>query len=136
MKHLLYLLTFLVLLISCSSTQSTQSSQTKTNTDLPEGAVRIANDELEYEIIIIDIGFENYLITAKPMSYYSETYLESKNKFYVSTWNYRASNLTKYDSKIYENIIDYDYNIHYGLEVNYKLYNYFKFVEERYNQKF
>jgi hypothetical protein len=136
MKHLLYLLTFLVLLISCSTTQSTQSSKTQTNTDLPEGAVRIANDELEYEIIIIDIGFENYLITAKPMSYYSETYLESKNKFYVSTWNYRASNLIKYDSKIYENIIDYDYNIHYGLEVNYKLYNYFKFVEERYNQKF
>jgi len=41
------------------------------------------------------------------------------------------------DSLKYEiNIIDYDYNKHYGLEVNYKLYNYFKFVEKEYGEKF
>lgn len=134
MKNILYLPLFLVVLISCNSTKMTQSTQKKPN--LPEGAVRIANDELEYEIIIIDIGFENYLITAQPMNYYSESYLETKNQFYVTTWNYRASNLLKFDPNIYENVIDYDFNTHYGLEVNYKLYNYFKFVENRYHQKF
>jgi hypothetical protein len=122
-----------VFIISCTTTQKTTNTATK----LPEHAVRIANDELEYEIIIIDIGFETYLASiAKPMSFYSESSLELKNQFYVTTWNYRARNLLRFDPNIYENVIDYDSNIHYGLEVNYKLYNYFKFVEHKYHQKF
>ena len=92
---------------------------------------------MEYEIIIFDNGFETYLNSiAKPMNYYSENYLESKNRFYVSIWNERARNPLNYNSNIYENIIDYDFNKHYGLEVNYKLYNYFKFVEYKYGEHF
>jgi len=64
---------------------------------------------------------------------YSIDYLENKNKFYVSKWNDRVRNA--YRPNLYENIIDYDYNKHYGLEVNYKLYNYFKFVEKEYDEK-
>ena len=132
MKNIFYLI-LLFTLLSCNSTKKT----TTKNVDLPENAVRIANDELEYEIIIIDIGFDTYLASiAKPMSYYSESSLENKNRFYVTTWNQRARDLTRYNPNIYENIIDYDFNTHYGLEVNYKLYNYFKFVEYKYHEKF
>ena len=124
----------LLLMISCNSTIKTTSAN---DTKLPEGAVRIANDSLEYEIIIIDIGFETYLQTiAKPANFYSQSYYEIKNQFYVSEWNIRAQNPLRYDSTIYENVIEYDFNTNYGLDVNYKLYNYFKFVESKYKQRF
>ncbi|SNR80993.1 DUF6146 family protein [Lutibacter flavus] len=133
MKKILYYLAIGLFIVGCSSTTKT----TNTEKQLPEGAVRIANDELEYEIIIIDPGFNTYLLTiAKPANYYSQDYYEIKNKFYVTEWNIRARNPLRYNSSIYENVIDYDSNIDYGLDVNYKLYNYFKFVEYKYRQKF
>lgn len=131
--------TFLILIIlvftSCASTLNT--NKTTTETDIPANAVRIANEDLSYEIIIIDIGFNTFLAsTSKTMSYYSESFLEQKNKYYVTIWNQRARNLLRYNANIYENVIDYDFNTHYGLEVNYKLFQYFKFVEHKYHEKF
>jgi len=134
MKNLLYYLAIGLFIISCSSTTKTTLKKTA---DLPEGAVRIANDSLEYEIIIFDVGYETYLNTiAKPEWYYSQNYLETKNRFYVTEWNIRTQNPLRYNSDIYENTIDYNFNINYGLEVNYKLYNYFKFVEYKYKEVF
>jgi hypothetical protein len=134
MKNLLYYLAIGLFIISCSSTTKTTLKKTA---NLPEGAVRIANDSLEYEIIIFDVGYETYLNTiAKPEWYYSQNYLETKNRFYVTEWNIRTQNPLRYNSDIYENTIDYNFNINYGLEVNYKLYNYFKFVEYKYKEVF
>ncbi|SNR70042.1 hypothetical protein SAMN06265371_10941 [Lutibacter agarilyticus] len=134
MKNLFFYITIGFLIVSCGSTSKTT---VKNDTNLPEGAVRIANDSLEYEIIIFDIGYETYLKTiAKPEWYYSQEFLEIKNKFYVTEWNIRVNNPFKYNPDIYENRIDYDFNTNYGLEVNYKLYNYFKFVEYKYKEVF
>lgn len=132
MKTLFYYLAIGLFIAACSSTK-TGTRETNTSQE----AVRIANDSLEYEIIITDIGFETFLNTiAKPMNFYSQEYYETKNKFYVSEWNIRARNPLRYRSDIYQNQIEYDFNVDYGLEVNYKLYNYFKFVEHKYNQRF
>ncbi len=99
-----------------------------------EKPVIISNESLEYEIIIIDIGFTLYLNTiAKPMNYYSLKFLENKNTTYVTNWNIRALNPSKYNSSIYENVIEYSPQMNYGLEVNYKLFNYFQFAEQKYN---
>jgi len=134
MKNLISYLALGLLIIGCVSTTKTSTIK---ETKLPEGAVRIANDSLQYEIIIIDPGFETYLLTiAKPANFYSQSYYEAKNKFYVTEWNIRAQNPLRYNGAIYENVIDYDFNTDYGLDVNYKLYNYFKFVEYKYNQRF
>lgn len=134
MKNLFYYLAIGLFIVGCSSTTKTITTN---DTKLPDGAVRIANNELEYEIIIMDPGFETYLYSiAKPANYYSQSYYESKNKFYVTEWNIRAQNPLRYNSAIYENVIDYDFNTDYGLDVNYKLYNYFKFVEYKYKQRF
>jgi len=134
MKNLLYYLAIGLFIISCASTNKTT---VKNNNNLPEGAVRIANDSLEYEIIIFDVGFETYLNTiAKPDWYYTQDYLETKNRFYVTEWNIRVNNPRRYNPSIYENQINYDFNIDYGLDLNYKLYNYFKFVEYKYKQIF
>ncbi len=133
MKSLVTVFLILIFIVGCNSTINTTQTN---NTNLPEGAVRIANDSLEYEITIIDIGFESYLNSiAKPANFYSQSYYETKNIFYVSEWNIRAQNPLRYNSSIYENVIDYNFNINYGLDVNYKLYNYFKFVEYKYKVK-
>lgn len=134
MKDLFYYILIIALVIGCNSTSKTTL---KTNHETTEEAVRIANDSLEYEIIIFDIGFEYYLnAIAKPDWYYSQEYLEAKNRFYVTEWNIRAQNPLQYNPNIYENTIEYNFNINYGLEVNYKLFNYFKFVEYKYKQVF
>lgn len=134
MKNLFFYIVIGIFIVSCGSTSKTT---VKNDANLPEGAVRIANDSLEYEIIIFDIGYETYLKSiAKPEWYYSQQYLENKNQFYVTEWNIRVNNPFKFNPDIYENRIDYDFNTNYGLEVNYKLYNYFKFVEYKYKQVF
>jgi uncharacterized protein YceK len=134
MRKLIYYLAIGLFTVGCVSSIKTT---TKKEAQLPEGAVRIANEELEYEIIILDIDFVVYLSTiAKPKSYYSQEFFELKNRFYVVEWNIRARDPLSYDSTIYENEIDYDFNVDYGLEVNYQLYNYFKFVESAYKQTF
>lgn len=90
-------------------------------------------DSVEYEIIIFDSKFDVYLASiAKPMEFYSNDYYRSWNIRYVQVWNERHSNPLKYGD-FYESSIDYDASTDYGLELNYKLYNYFRFVEDEYN---
>ena len=99
-----------------------------------EEPVRIANDSLEYEIIIIDPGFNAYLAgIAQPVGFYSQKYMEIRNRAWVIEWNQRVLNPQQFNPNIYENIIDYQPNIDYGYEVNYKLFNYFLFAQRKYN---
>ena len=130
MKYLFQFLAFSIVglfLYACSSYPVKNSEKSK------EKPVIISNDSLEYEVIIIDVGFTLYLNTiAKPKKYYSLSYLENRNNMYVTNWNIRALNPSKFNSTIYENIIDYSPQIRYGLEVNYKLFNYFQFAQQKY----
>ncbi len=85
MKTLATFILISIFIISCNSTANTILTN---NEILPDEAVRITNDNLEYELIIIDIGFESYLQSiAKPAHFYSQSYYETKNKFYVTEWN-------------------------------------------------
>ena len=98
-----------------------------------EEPVVIANDSLEYEITIIDIGFNLFLNTiAQPEGYYSQEYLETRNRIFVTNWNIRARNPSQFNGTIYGNVIDYQPNIDYGYDVNYKLFNYFMFAQRKY----
>lgn len=103
------------------------------NSKIKEEPVVIKNDSLEYEIIILDIGFNQYLNTiAQPVGYYTQAYLENRNRFLVPIWNSRVSDPTRFNPNIYQNIIDYNANINYGYDVNYKLFNYFQFAQRKY----
>ncbi|TXD50937.1 MULTISPECIES: DUF6146 family protein [unclassified Polaribacter] len=127
LKQILVLLTFGIFFWACGST-----SLIKKNGDKEEPVV-IANDSLAYEITIIDIGFTAFLNSiAQPEGFYSQNYLETRNRVWVTTWNMRALNLGQYSPIIYENIIDYQQNVDYGYEVNYKLFNYFLFAQNKY----
>ena len=112
--------------------QTTQLNQTKIAGD----TVIIANDALEYEVIIIDGGFTNWLNSrAFPRNYHSESFLETKNRFYVTEWNNRAVQPMKYDPNLYEMPINYDNSIKYGYEVNYLIYNYMIYFQNTYKQQ-
>ena len=90
-------------------------------------------EEDEYDLVVFDTQYDLFLRTqAKPMNFYSESYYRTKNQRYVNEWNYRSSQPMQYNSDIYTFRIDYDSSIPYGLNLEYKLYNFFKFIEWKY----
>jgi hypothetical protein len=135
MKNTIYILLVLAFLISCTSTNNAIYSGARTDTTTTNDTIRIANDSLEYEIIIIEPGFNAWLATQPARGYYSQNAMEISNNYKVLIYNLRARNPLRYGSWLYPVPIDYDNNIDYGYEVNYLLYNYFLFFEKHYNQK-
>ncbi len=98
--------------------------------------IKIANEELEYEVIIIDAGFATWLNSrAFPRNYHSESFLENKNQFFVAEWNRRVFEPQRFDPMLYEMQINYDPNIRYGYEVNYLIYNYMIYFQNVNRQK-
>lgn len=136
MKNTAYIIAFVFFaIIGCTTSKSTITSADKP-LSTQKDTVRIANDTLQYEVIIIDSGFSTWLATrAYPRNYHSQSYLENKNQLYVSEWNNRALQPQRYDPKLYEMSINYDSNIDYGYEVNYLIYNYMIFFQNTYKQK-
>lgn len=90
------------------------------------------SDSVEYELIVLDPGYDSYLIMQPPKEYYSKQYYEMWNFRYVTEWNYRHMQPLQYGD-IYETYIDYRPEIDYGLELNYKLFYYFRFFEKENN---
>ncbi|MEY4432630.1 MAG: hypothetical protein RLZZ44_760 [Bacteroidota bacterium] len=135
MKTIVYVLSLMLLItIGCKSTSQSISTEDKFSTSIND-TIRIANDELEYEVIIIDHGFSNWLLSkALPRGYYSQSYLEIKNQFYVNEWNNRVLQPNQYNPNLYEMSINYDPNINYGYEVNYLIYNYMVYFQNTYKQ--
>ena len=136
MKNLLYILFAGLLIYGCGTTKDRDFSK-KEITATANDTVRIANDSLEYEIIVIEPGFNLFINSiAKPRGYYSQSYLENKNKFLVQEYNSRVNQPFTYNSNLYIQEINYDNFVDYGYEVNYMLYNYFVFFSREYNQRF
>ena len=127
MKKLLFLpIAVLLAVMSCNS-QKTVAAQEKPV--ITNDTIRIANDELQYEVIVIDAGFAGWFNAhAKPRSYYSQDYLEARNQVWVSEWNIRATQPQRYGD-MYGMPIDYSPNVDYGLEVNYMLYYYLTYFQ-------
>ncbi|RKR08424.1 hypothetical protein C8C83_0007 [Flavobacterium sp. 90] len=140
MKNYAYIVVLLFTIVACSTTSKNNIASNNNPGHTPKVAVndtvRIANDSLEYEVIIIDNGFSTWLAsTALPRNYYSLSYLEIKNRLYVTEWNIRASQPQRYNPNLYEMTIDYRPEIHYGYEVNYLIYNYMIYFQNTYKQK-
>lgn len=124
-----YISIFIILfsfLISCNSSKIDTNNDPKLESD----TIRITNDEIEYEVLIIDGGFTSWFNSrARPRSHYSQSYLEARNRFWVIEWNRRANMPTVYSSNLYEMPINYESNIDYGFEVNYMIYNYMVYFQ-------
>lgn len=136
MKNFIYIVLIALFIYSCGSTGG-KNFPSGQNENVKNDTVRIANDSLEYEIIIIEPGFNLFINSiARPRGYHSQGYLESKNQFLVNEYNQRVRQPFNFDPNLYVNEINYDPNIDYGYEVNYLLYNYFVYFSRQYNQRF
>lgn len=125
MKKKIYIvIAVLVIIIGCSTSKKVVDA-TENAKAIHGDTIRIANEELEYEVIIIDPGFNSWLISRSlPRGFYSQSYLENKNRSYIIEWNSRVLQPNRYSPNLYEMTINYDFNIDYGYEVNYLIYNY------------
>lgn len=133
MKNFLYTgIAFLALATTSCATKipSEKPQDRRTVQAQAQDTVRIANDELEYEVIIIDPGFNSWLAAnARPRGYYSQAYLESRNAIWVNEWNIRVGQALRYGD-LYQLRIDYNRQIDYGYEVNYLLFNYLVYFQQ------
>lgn len=138
MKQILGALVIIGSILACSSSNkiNTADSTEKEFTKKGNDTVTIASEKTEYEITIIEPGFNYWLQSvARPEGYYSQSFLETRNQILVTEWNQRVLQPQRFDPNLYELRIDYSPSIDYGYEVNYKLYNYFIFFQRRYKQR-
>jgi len=143
MKKSLLLACIPILLFLFSSTCSAQEEVLEISDDEKvifknglEEAVKIADEKTEYEITIIEPGFNTWLQSiARPEGYYSQSFLENRNRLLVINWNNRVNQPQRFDPNLYQIKINYSSTIDYGYDVNYKLYNYFIFFQRRFNER-
>lgn len=135
MKILFYILLIGSVLLGCNLSKPIISIKDQT-IHSEKDTIRIANDTLEYEVIIIDSGFSNWLASkALPRGYYSQTYLENKNRIYINEFNNRVIQPMRDEANLYNMAIEYNPNTNYGYEVNYLIYNYMIYFQNKYKQK-
>lgn len=124
-----------MIVYSCAGQEKAMTKKADDSTKVSD-TIRISSDELEYEITIFEPGFGAWMAsTPRPRNYYSQQFLEAKNRIYVMEWNQRVLQPSRFDSSLYEQRIDYRANVDYGYEVNYQLYYYFVYFQRNYNQQ-
>jgi len=123
MKNLVFALCIIIIAFSCNSSKETTNTESSEKPLTQTGdTIRLSSNDLEYDIIIIEPGYNSWLQTiAKPEGFYTQTYLENKNIRYVQEWNSRVMQPGRFNSNLYELEIDYRQGINYGYDVNYKL---------------
>jgi len=118
MKKLFFFVAFVAILASCQNQKALTIAEDE----------KAADDSTSYELVVLDPGFDTWFFTrAQPANFYSQEYYENWNRRYVSAWNYEKIGY-KYSRVIHGNI-DYDPSVDYGLDLNYKLFYYFLYVE-------
>ncbi len=133
MKKLLFVLASLFLFVACTPSIPTASNHKGDN------VIDLKGDDEEYELIIIDPGYDSWAVSyAKPINFYSPSYYENWNNIYVQAWNEKVSQVARYRAADFpfENYIDYNPAIDYGVELNYKLYTYFQYIESIYGRRY
>ena len=130
MKRFLLIIALLTLAVAC------QTQQTK----VPDGAkaemkAQKNPDDDKWEVIVMDPQYDTYINSvAKPMSMYSDDWLRARNISLVADWNSRY--YSGRNPNFYEVSIDYDPTENYGKEFNYRLYQFFAYLNWKYGVKF
>ena len=132
MKTLFYSVIIAAIIAGCTTSRNTGAKND--TSDVVNDTVRIANDELQYEIIIIDPGFNTWLLTrARPRNFHSQNYFQMRNSSWVREWNNRTYLSDRYNRDLFSMQINYDSATDYGYEVNYLLYNYLTYFQLKNN---
>lgn len=113
------------LLCSCGSHAPAGTSNAANEPD----TLRISHPDIEYDIVIIDPGFQSWFVRhAKPRGHFSQAYLEARNALWVHEWNLRVGQPQRFGN-LYAMHIDYRPGTDYGYEVNYMLFNYLTYFQ-------
>jgi hypothetical protein len=122
---------FRVLLIGMAALMIRVISPAQETSAMP---VRLAHDSLDstrYELVISDINFDHwYLTNFDQAKDHPDEYYRIKNTGAVQAWNdlYRKGQ----HSEVIDSWIDYRSDVDYGIELNRKLFWYFKYITTRY----
>lgn len=98
-------------------------------------SIQVAESEEKHELIVIDSGFNSWLATQPSIEMYSHAYLKTKNVTFVAEYNSRVNNRQYYGNDLYPQRIEYSSTEVYDKELDYTLYNYFMYFQEKYNQR-
>lgn len=121
MKKILFLCAAIALLAACSGPKGAVKIE-------PNGNKAAGEDSTEYELIVLDPGFDSwYMLQDSPARYRTQQYYEGWNRQYVSEWNALARQPGR--RSFFNTIIGYEPSEDYGFELNHKLFYYFQYVE-------
>ena len=121
MISLILILASIIVLFSCGSQKD---------------IVRIENesdsvDSVEYILIVDEIDFDSWMITnSKRIWYYSHEYYKAWNRIYVNEFN---SLVLIGANHPFTELIFYNITTDYGIELDYRLYWYFMFIQKKYD---
>jgi len=123
MKSVFGLILLVFLLFGCTS--SSPLSRVPA-----ENIIDLSQNEEEHKLIVLDPGFDTWFATTwnsgkdRSVNYYSHW-----NYRYVSEWNYKVTR--PHTSQFFDTMIQYDPTIDYGIEIERKLYYYFRWVDTK-----
>lgn len=124
MNRILILVFGILFILGCSSNKSLVQIEDTTQ----------VSDSTEYELIVLEPGFESWFITnPKPIWYHEESYYKQFNQLYTNEWNHRFRSIQY--NRPYDEMINYNNSIEYGKVVEHKLYWYFQFMMDKYDFK-
>jgi len=116
--------------VSAQDISTSKISKVRSKSD-----IILITDHKSFKVTFKDGQFYSWLTKQSPKKKYLQSSLEIKNLQYATEWNRRVDN-PKYNSDLYTQLIDYQIKPkkHYGIDVNYELYMYFKFFEEKHEK--
>ena len=132
----LFILIILMAVIGGSSSISAQTvSQNSNSAAVKKSDIVYITDHKSFEVTFKGEQFYKWLKKQSPKHKYLQSSLEIENMQYADEWNRRVGN-PKYNSNMYVQQVDYQIKpkLHYGMDVNYELFMYFKFFEEKYEK--
>jgi hypothetical protein len=92
------------------------------------------SDSTEYELVVSEPGFESWFVThRKPVWFHEESYYKQFNQLYTNEWNNRVRGIE--NDYPFNELIDYNKINQYGIELEHKLYWYYKFMMDKYDFK-
>ena len=87
----------------------------------------------EYDIVVLSPGYEGFLASQQSKEFYTTENLRVKNRQMVNEWNSRHRQPSRYNASIYGVNIDYNSDINYTIDFEYKLHMFFRFMEKEHN---
>ena len=131
MKNLITILIFSGFIWSCSSKPKYLAGDSRASLSTQKKA----DSADEWEITVFDTDYETFVTTrAQPKSMFTKGSLKSRNQILVTEWNSRF--YSGANPNFYEVAIDYDPKENYGLDFEYRLYQFFAYCNWKYGIHF